>query len=157
MQQTRAVEFGTGLFVFLGIVALFFLTARVTNFDSYEGKEGYTLTARFDNVGSLKMRAPVEISGVKIGRVTSITFDDELLEAVVTMRIDAQYDKIPNDSDASILTQGILGSQYIGLEAGGSMDFFKNNDEIQFTQSALVLEKLISKYLFSQADKGKEE
>jgi phospholipid/cholesterol/gamma-HCH transport system substrate-binding protein len=90
---------------------------------------------------------------VKIGRVTSISFDDEMLEAVVEMRIDARYDKIPNDSDASILTQGILGGQYIGLEPGGSMEFFANDDEIQFTQSALVLEKLVSKYLFSQADK----
>jgi phospholipid/cholesterol/gamma-HCH transport system substrate-binding protein len=89
--------------------------------------------------------------------VTSIIFDDELLEAVVEVRIDSRYDKIPNDSDASILTQGILGGQYIGLEPGGSMEFFKDQDEIQFTQSALVLEKLVSKYLFSQADKGKEE
>jgi phospholipid/cholesterol/gamma-HCH transport system substrate-binding protein len=156
MQQTRAVEFGTGLFVFLGIVALFFLTTRVTNFDSYEGEKGYTLTARFDNVGSLKLRSPVAMSGVKIGRVTSIVFDDEMLEAVVTMRIDANYDQIPNDSDASILTQGILGGQYIGLEPGGSEESFVNNDEIQFTQSALVLEKLISKYLFSQAEKDEE-
>ena len=156
MQQTRAVEFGTGLFVFLGIVALFFLTTRVTNFDSYEGERGYTLTARFDNVGSLKLRSPVAMSGVKIGRVTSIVFDDEMLEAVVTMRIDANYDQIPNDSDASILTQGILGGQYIGLEPGGSEDFFVDDDEIQFTQSALVLEKLISKYLFSQAEKDEE-
>ena len=156
MQQTRAVEFGTGLFVFLGIVALFFLTTRVTNFDSYEGESGYTLTARFDNVGSLKLRSPVAMSGVKIGRVTSIVFDDEMLEAVVTMRIDASYDQIPNDSDASILTQGILGGQYIGLEPGGSEEFFVDDDEIQFTQSALVLEKLISKYLFSQAEKGEE-
>jgi phospholipid/cholesterol/gamma-HCH transport system substrate-binding protein len=93
------------------------------------------------------------MSGVKIGRVTSIAFDDEMLEAVVKMRIDSRYDKIPNDSDASILTQGILGGQYIGLEPGGSMEFFADNDEIQFTQSAIVLEKLVSKYLFSQTDK----
>lgn len=154
MQQTRAVEFGTGLFVFLGIVALFFLTTRVTNFDSYEGDKGYTLSARFDNIGSLKLRSPVAMSGVKIGRVTSIVFDDEMLEAVVEMRIDANYARIPNDSDASILTQGILGGQYIGLEPGGSEEYFVDNDEVQFTQSALVLEKLISKYLFSQGDKG---
>ncbi|MDH3915436.1 MAG: outer membrane lipid asymmetry maintenance protein MlaD [Chromatiales bacterium] len=153
MQQTRAVEIGTGLFVFLGIVALFFLTTRVTNFDSYEGDEGYTLTARFDNIGTLKLRSPVSMSGVKVGRVSSIVFDDEMLEAVVELRIDAHYSKIPNDSDASILTQGILGGQYIGLEAGGSEEFFVDQDEIQFTQSALVLEKLVSKYLFSRGDK----
>jgi phospholipid/cholesterol/gamma-HCH transport system substrate-binding protein len=155
MQQTRAVEIGTGLFVFLGIVALFFLTTRVTNFDSYEGDEGYTLTARFDNIGTLKLRSPVSMSGVKVGRVSSIIFDDEMLEAVVELRIDGQYSKIPNDSDASILTQGILGGQYIGLEPGGSEEFFADQDEIQFTQSALVLEKLVSKYLFSQG--GKED
>ena len=152
MQQTRAVEFGTGLFVFLGVLALFFLTTRVTNFDSYSGDEGYTLTGRFDNVGSLKLRSPVAMSGVTIGRVTGIDFDTEMLEAVVTMRIDSRYSTIPDDSDASILTQGILGGQYIGLEPGGSEDYFVDNDEIQFTQSALVLEQLISKYLFSQAD-----
>ena len=152
MQQTRAVEFGTGLFVFLGVLALFFLTTRVTNFDSYSGDEGYTLTGRFDNVGSLKLRSPVAMSGVTIGRVTAIDFDPEMLEAVVTMRIDSRYDTIPDDSDASILTQGILGGQYIGLEPGGSPEYFADNDEIQFTQSALVLEQLISKYLFSQAD-----
>ena len=155
MQQTRAVEIGTGLFVFLRIVALFFLTTRVTNFDSYEGDEGYTLTARFDNIGTLKLRSPVSMSGVKVGRVSSIIFDDEMLEAVVELRIDGQYSKIPNDSDASILTQGILGGQYIGLEPGGSEEFFADQDEIQFTQSALVLEKLVSKYLFSQG--GKED
>jgi phospholipid/cholesterol/gamma-HCH transport system substrate-binding protein len=157
MQQTRAVEFGTGLFVFLGILALFFLTTRVTNFDSYSGDEGYTLIGRFDNVGSLKLRSPVAMSGVTIGRVSSIDFDSEMLEAVVTMRIDSRYDQIPDDSDASILTQGILGGQYIGLEPGGSPEFFADNDEIQFTQSALVLEQLISKYLFSQADKDDGE
>lgn len=152
MQQTRAVEFGTGLFVFLGVLALFFLTTRVTNFDSYSGDEGYTLTGRFDNVGSLKLRSPVAMSGVTIGRVTGIEFDSEMLEAVVTMRIDSRYSTIPDDSDASILTQGILGGQYVGLEPGGSPEYFANDDEIQFTQSALVLEQLISKYLFSQAD-----
>jgi phospholipid/cholesterol/gamma-HCH transport system substrate-binding protein len=156
MRQTRAVEFGTGLFVFLGIVALFFLTTRVTNFDAYEGQEGYTLTARFDNIGSLKLRSPVSMSGVTIGRVAGIQFDVERLEALVTMRIDSRYDKIPDDSDASILTQGILGGQYIGLEPGGSEEFFGDNDEVQFTQSALVLEQLISKYLFSQGDKDEE-
>ncbi|MGB5542722.1 MAG: outer membrane lipid asymmetry maintenance protein MlaD [Gammaproteobacteria bacterium] len=152
MRQTRAVEFGTGLFVFMGIVALFFLTTRVTNFDSYEGDKGYTLVARFDNVGTLKERSPVSMSGVTIGRVTEVQFDGDELEAVVRMRINSDYTKIPDDSDASILTQGILGGQYVGLEPGGSEDFFQDSDEIQFTQSALVLEQLISKYLFSQGE-----
>jgi phospholipid/cholesterol/gamma-HCH transport system substrate-binding protein len=152
MRQTRAVEFGTGLFVFMGIVALFFLTTRVTNFDSYQGDKGYTLIARFDNVGTLKERSPVSMSGVTIGRVVDVKFDGDALEAVVRMRINSEYNKIPDDSDASILTQGILGGQYVGLEPGGSEDYFKDSDEIQFTQSALVLEQLISKYLFSQGE-----
>jgi len=152
MRQTRAVEFGTGLFVFMGIVALFFLTTRVTNFDSYQGDKGYTLIARFDNVGTLKERSPVSMSGVTIGRVVDVEFDGDALEAVVRMRINSEYNKIPDDSDASILTQGILGGQYVGLEPGGSEDYFKDSDEIQFTQSALVLEQLISKYLFSQGE-----
>jgi phospholipid/cholesterol/gamma-HCH transport system substrate-binding protein len=151
MQQTRAVELGTGLFVFMGILALFFLTTRVTTFDAYAGDQGYELQARFDQIGTLKVRAPMSISGVQIGRVTGIEFDAERLEAVVTMRIGAQYDQIPNDSDASILTAGILGGQYIGLQPGGAEEYFADGDEILFTQSAVVLEQLISKYLFSQA------
>ncbi|SRR6056297_301431 len=154
MQQTRAVELGTGLFVFMGILALFFLTTRVSSFDSQVGAEGYELTARFDQVGTLKERAPVSISGVPIGRVTDIEFDSERLEAVVTMRISSRYDRIPEDSDASILTSGILGGQYIGLQPGGSDDYFGDGDEISFTQSAVVLEQLISKYLFSQGSGG---
>lgn len=154
MQQTRAVELGTGLFVFMGIVALFFLTTRVSSFDKYPAGEGYELQARFDQVGTLKVRAPVSIAGVQIGRVTAIDFDTERLEAVVTMRIAPQYDRIPADSDASILTSGILGGQYIGLQPGGAEDYLGDGDEILYTQSAVVLEQLISKYLFNQAGAG---
>jgi len=154
MQQTRAVELGTGLFVFMGILALFFLTTRVTSFDAYSGDGGYELTARFDQIGTLKTRSPVSISGVQIGRVTAIDFDADRLEAVVTMRIDSRYDRIPNDSDASILTSGILGGQYIGLQPGGAEEYFRDGDEIAFTQSAVVLEQLIGKYLFGQAEAG---
>ncbi|NGP54327.1 outer membrane lipid asymmetry maintenance protein MlaD [Thioalkalivibrio sp. XN8] len=154
MQQTRAVELGTGLFVFMGIVALFFLTTRVSSFDEYAGQEGYELQARFDQVGTLKVRAPVSIAGVQIGRVTAIEFDTERLEAVVTMRIASQYDRIPADSDASILTSGILGGQYVGLQPGGAEDYLAAGDEILYTQSAVVLEQLISKYLFNQAGAG---
>jgi phospholipid/cholesterol/gamma-HCH transport system substrate-binding protein len=150
MQQTRAVELGTGMFVFMGILALFFLTTRVTTFDTYTGEGGYELTARFDQIGTLKTRAPVSISGVQIGRVTAIEFDVDRLEAVVTMRIAGRYDRIPNDSDASILTSGILGGQYIGLQPGGAEEYFRDGDEIAFTQSAVVLEQLISRYLFGQ-------
>lgn len=154
MQQTRAVELGTGSFVFMGILALFFLATRVTSFDSYAGEDGYELTARFDQIGTLKTRSSVSISGVPIGRVTSIDFDVERLEAVVTMRISSRYDRIPSDSDARILTSGILGGQYIGLQPGGSDEYFGDGDEIAFTQSAVVLEQLISKYLFDRGGGG---
>lgn len=146
MKQTRAVELGTGLFVFLGVAALFFLTTQTSNLQ-YQGDGGFSLSARFDNVGSLKIRAPVAMAGVTIGRVEAIEFDGDELNAVVTMRIGEEYDKIPDDSDATIFTSGLLGAQYIGLEAGGSDSYFQDDDEIEFTQSAIVLEQLIGKYL----------
>ena len=147
MQQTRAVEVGTGLFVLLGLGALFFLTTQTTGGDDFKADEVYTVEARFENVGSLRNRAPVAMSGVTIGRVTSVTFDTVALEAVVKFVIDARYDQIPDDSDASILTAGILGSQYIGLQAGGSDLYLEDGSEILFTQSAIVLENLIGKFL----------
>ena len=157
MQQTRSVELGTGLFVLLGFAALFFLTTQTVGSNGFSADDGYEVTARFENVGSLKDRAPVAMSGVTIGRVTSVVFDPEGLEAVVTFIIDPQYDRIPEDSDASILTAGLLGSQYIGLEAGGSDMNLEEGSEIQFTQSAIVIENLISKYLFSNSSKDEEE
>lgn len=156
MQQTRAVEVGTGLFVLLGLGALFFLTTQTTGGDDFSADEVYTVEARFENVGSLRNRAPVAMSGVTIGRVTSVTFDTVTLEAVVKFVIDARYDRIPDDSDASILTAGILGSQYIGLQAGGSDLYLEDGSEILFTQSAIVLENLIGKFLVS-AGSGKED
>lgn len=149
MQQTRSVELGTGLFVLLGMAALFFLTTQTTGSDNFTGSDVYTVTARFENVGSLKNRAPVAMSGVTIGRVTDVRFDAAMLDAEVTFTIDSRYDQIPDDSDASILTSGLLGSQYIGLQAGGSDLFLEEGSEIQFTQSAIVIENLISKYLFN--------
>lgn len=149
MQQTRSIEMGTGLFVLLGMTAAFFLITQTTGSQSFSGGEAYTVTARFQNVGSLKSRAPVAMSGVTIGRVRDVVFDPVALEAVVTFDIDNRYDQIPDDSDASILTAGLLGSQYIGLQAGGSEFYLEQGSEIQFTQSAIVLENLISKYLFN--------
>lgn len=155
MQQTRSVELGTGLFVLLGLSALFFLTTQTTGSGDFSSSDAYEVTARFDNVGSLKNRAPVAMSGVTIGRVTSVAFDPQGLEAVVTFMIDARFDQIPDDSDASILTSGLLGSQYIGLQPGGSEFYLEAGSEIQFTQSAIIIENLISKYLFSQgSDSG---
>jgi phospholipid/cholesterol/gamma-HCH transport system substrate-binding protein len=147
MQQTRTMELGTGLFALLGIGALFFLTTQTTGSDDFNVDDTFEVSARFENVGSLKPRAPVSISGVTIGRVTGITFDSESLEAEVTFVIDSRYDQIPDDSDASILTAGLLGSQYIGLTAGGSPLFLEDGSEILFTQSAIVLENIIGKFL----------
>jgi phospholipid/cholesterol/gamma-HCH transport system substrate-binding protein len=157
MQQTRAVEVGTGLFVLLGISALFFLTTQTTGGDSFSAKETFEVQARFENVGSLKSRAPVSMSGVTIGRIKDVRFDAESLEAVVTFVIDSQYDKIPDDSDASILTAGLLGSQYISLQAGGSDIYLENGSELYYTQSAIVLENLIGKYLFSNKSNSDSE
>ena len=147
MQQTRTVELGTGLFALLGMGALFFLSTQTTGGEDFSADETFEVTARFDNVGSLRARAPVAMSGVTIGRVKRIEFDPAALDAVVTMVIDARYDQIPEDSDASILTAGLLGSQYIGLQAGGSEFFLEDGSEIMLTQSAIVLENLIGKFL----------
>lgn len=148
MQQTRSIEFGTGLFVLLGLAALFFLTTQTTGSEAFSGGEAYEVTARFQNVGNLKARAPVAMSGVTIGRVTSIQLDPQRLDAQVTFVIDTRYDQIPDDTDAAILTSGLLGSQYIGLQPGGSDTYLHDGSEVMFTQSAVVLENLISKYLF---------
>jgi len=147
MQQTRTVELGTGLFALLGMGALFFLTTQTTGGEDFSADETFRITARFDNVGSLRPRAPVSMSGVTIGRVTRIDFDPAALDAVVTMDIDARYDQIPEDSDASILTAGLLGSQYVGLQAGGSEFYLEEGSEVLLTQSAIVLESLIGKFL----------
>ena len=147
MQQTRAVEVSTGLFVFLGFAALFFLITQTTTIGGYVQDDTYEVTARFQNVGSLKVRAPVAMAGVTIGRVSAIEFDPQRLDAVVTMRIEENYDQIQEDSDASILTAGLLGSQYIGLQPGGSDMYLEDGSEVLFTQSAVVLENLIGKFL----------
>jgi phospholipid/cholesterol/gamma-HCH transport system substrate-binding protein len=155
MQQTRSIELGTGLFVLLGLAALFFLTTQTTGSEAFTGGDTFQVTARFQNVGNLKNRAPVSMSGVTIGRVTSVQFDPVRLDARVTFIIDSRYDQIPDDSDAAILTSGLLGSQYIGLQAGGSETYLHDGSEVMFTQSAVVLENLISKYLF-QSGSGEE-
>jgi phospholipid/cholesterol/gamma-HCH transport system substrate-binding protein len=147
MRQNRAVELGTGLFVLLGIGALLFLTTQTTGRNDFSTARTYVVEARFENVGSLKKRSPVAMSGVTIGRVTDIQFDNISLEAVVTLVIDSRYDQIPDDSDASILTAGLLGSQYIGLQAGGSETYLEEGSEIYLTQSAVILENLIGKFL----------
>jgi len=151
MRQTRAIELGTGLFVLLGFAALFFLITQITSREFGFGDGGYRLTASFEQIGGLKPGAPVSMSGVTIGRVESIAYDFSEYRARVTLRIDSAYDRIPDDSDAGILTAGLLGGQYVGIGPGSSEVFFADGDQIQFTQSAIVLENLISKFLFSKA------
>jgi phospholipid/cholesterol/gamma-HCH transport system substrate-binding protein len=151
MRATRAIELGTGLFVLLGFSALFFLVTQITNKEIGFGDSSYRLTAGFEQIGGLKAGAPVSMSGVTIGRVESIGYDFTEYKAKVVLRIDGRYDRIPEDSDASIFTAGLLGGQYVGISPGGSETFFKDGDQIEFTQSAIVLENLISKFLFSRA------
>jgi len=149
MRATRTVEISTGLFVLLGFAALFFLVTQITNRElSIEGKS-YEVTALFENVGSLKPGAAVSMAGVTVGRVDSITFDQEVYKAVVRMRISSAYNRIPKDSDASIMTSGLLGGQYIGITAGGDEEFLTQGDRIDFVQDALVLENLINQLVAS--------
>jgi phospholipid/cholesterol/gamma-HCH transport system substrate-binding protein len=148
MRKSRTLDLGTGSFVVLGFVALFFLTTQTTSRGiSLASPPHYDLTAKFDNIGDLKVGAPVSMSGVEMGRVTKIAFDSKEYKAVVTMRIDERYNQIPTDSDAAIYTQGLLGGKFIGLTAGGAETYLKDKDQIDFTQSAFVLENLIGQVL----------
>lgn len=155
MRQTRAVEFGTGLFVLIGVASIFFLTTQATGSDDFSATNVYEVQVRFDNVGSLKTRAPVAMAGVTIGRVTSIEFDPYELNAIVTFEIDSRYDQIPDDSDVAILTAGLLGSQYLGMQPGGSPDYLVDGGgDFLLPQSAIVLENLIGKFLVRDSDDG---
>jgi phospholipid/cholesterol/gamma-HCH transport system substrate-binding protein len=148
MRKSRTLDLGTGSFVLLGFAALFFLTTQTTSRGiSLASPPHYDLTAKFDNIGDLKAGAPVSMSGVEVGRVTKIAFDSKEYKAVVTLRIDARYNQIPTDSDAAIYTQGLLGGKFIGLTAGGAETYLKDKDQIDFTQSAFVLENLIGQLL----------
>ena len=157
MRATRTVEISTGLFVLLGFAALFFLVTQITNRELSVNGKSYEVQAWFENVGSLKPGAAVSMAGVTIGRVESITFDQQVYKAVVRMRIDSAYDRIPNDSDASIMTSGLLGGQYIGLTAGGSEEYLKSGDRIDFVQDALVLENLINQLVATFSRRGEDE
>jgi len=156
MRANYKVELSSGIFLLLGIAALLWLATEATDYGMQVGKDTYKVTARFTNVADLKDRAPVKIGGVTVGLVESISLDPVVFDAVVEMKIDRRFSAIPNDSGASILTSGILGDRYIGLDPGGAMDVLADGDEIFVTQSAVVLESLISKYLFN-TDKGNDE
>lgn len=154
MFHSRTLEIAVGIFVALGLAALFILAMKVSNLSTFSDVEGYPLVARFDNIGGLKAQAPVTMAGVRIGRIEQISFDDKTYEAVVTLKINNQYNHLPRDSSASIFTSGLLGEQYIALEAGGDPQYLKGNDHITVTQSALVLEQMIGQFLFKTAAEG---
>lgn len=156
MRSTRTIEMSTGLFVLLGFAALFFLVTQITNRQLSIDGHSYDLEARFENIGSLKIGAAVSMAGVTVGRVQSIQLDQNVYKAVVRMKINAAYNRIPTDSDASIMTSGLIGGQYVGITAGGSEEYLKSGDRIELVQDALVLENLINQLAASFSKRGSD-
>lgn len=154
MQNNRSLEIMVGLFLVLGFLAALFMALQAANLGSFSfGNKTYAVTADFDNIGGLKPRAAVKSAGVVVGRVRSIAFDPQTFQARVTMDMDARY-PFPDDSSAKILTAGLLGEQYVGIEAGADEENLKEGSRIKRTQSAVVLENLISQFLYSKAEDG---
>jgi len=155
--RKSAIDVWVGIFVAIGLLAALFLTLKVGNMNAVSFAPTYKISARFDNIGGLKPRAHVKSAGVVVGRIANISFDDKTYQATVVMKIEDSF-KFPKDSSAKILTSGLLGEQYIGLEAGGSDDMLANGEKISQTQSAIVLENLISQFLYNKAaDSGQEK
>jgi phospholipid/cholesterol/gamma-HCH transport system substrate-binding protein len=150
------IDLWVGVFVALGFAALLFLALKVGNLATFSTNQTYQVNAKFANIGGLKVRGPVKSAGVVVGRVADIRFDNESYEALVTMTLDVNY-QFPRDTTAKILTSGILGEQYVGLEAGGDGVMLKQGDRVRLTQSAVVLENLISQFMFNKAAEGKDE
>jgi phospholipid/cholesterol/gamma-HCH transport system substrate-binding protein len=153
--QRKSLDLWVGLFVFLGAAALFFLAMKAGNLSSFSFGHVYPVLAKFDNIGGLKPQAPVKSAGVVVGRVGEVTFDDKTFQAVVTLNLDSRY-QFPKDSSVKILTSGLLGEQYIGMTPGGDTHNLTAGDKITMTQSAVVLEDLISQFLYSKAAEGKD-
>jgi len=154
MEKTSIIEIWVGVFVAIGLGALFLLAMQVSNLTEFrDHNEGYVLTAEFQNIGNLKVRSPVKLAGVKIGKVAAIRLDTDNYQAVVEMRIQPQY-RLPDDSIASIYTAGLLGEQYIAIDAGGSPDYLADGDSFEITQLALVLEELVGKFLVNASEKS---
>ncbi|MCA1978469.1 MAG: outer membrane lipid asymmetry maintenance protein MlaD [Thiobacillus sp.] len=147
------LDLWVGIFVVAGIAALLFLALKVGSMNTVNTSDSYTVLARFENIGGLKVRAPVKSAGVVVGRVSDIRFDNERYEAAVTLRLDKRY-AFPKDSSAAILTSGLLGEQYVGLSAGGDSVKLKQGDRILITQDAVVLENLIGQFLYGKAQEG---
>lgn len=154
--QRSTMDLWVGVFVAAGLAAMLFLALKVGNLASANLSESYLIKARFDNIGGLKVRAPVKSAGVVVGRVQSIDFDAGRYQAVVALEVDKRY-PFPRDTFATILTSGLLGEQYVGLEAGGDTEVLKAGEDIKKTQSAVVLEKLISQFMFNQAASGEKK
>ena len=150
------LDLWVGLFVIVGVAALLFLALKVGSMSTVNTSNSYEVVARFDNIGGLKPRAPVKSAGVVVGRVADITFDNETYEAAVTLRLDKRY-AFPKDTSAAIMTSGLLGEQYIGLEAGGDSQKLKDRDRIFLTQSAVVLENLIGQFIYGKAQEGAKQ
>lgn len=159
MKNSRSLEIGTGLFVLLGFGALAFLTTQLPGTSlKFGGSDGgYTVSAKFDNIGDLKPGSPVTMAGVRIGRVESIRIDPVDFRAEAILRLEDQYVQIPDDSDAGIQTAGLLGGKYVGLNAGGSETFLKQGSQIEITQSAIVLENLVNKFFANMANRGSDD
>ena len=156
MMKRKGLDLWVGVFVAMGLGALLFLALKVGNLASFSAAEAYLIEANFDNIGGLKKRAPVKSAGVVVGRVEDIVFDTETYEATVAMSIDRRYG-FPKDTSAKILTAGLLGEQYVGLAAGGDTVKLKDGDKLKITQSAVVLENLISQFLFDKAADGSKD
>lgn len=156
MMSRKTLDLWVGVFVVIGFGALLFLALKVANLSAFTGGDSYQIKAKFDNIGGLKVRAPVKSAGVVVGRVSEIHFDNQSFEAVVTMSIDSGF-QFPRDSSAKILTSGLLGEQFIGLTAGGDAVNLKSGDALKITQSAVVLENLISQFLYSKAAEGNDK
>jgi phospholipid/cholesterol/gamma-HCH transport system substrate-binding protein len=153
MMTRKELDLWVGIFAVAGIGAMLFLSLKVANLASFSSADSYQIKAKFDNIGGLKVRAPVKSAGVVVGRVGEVRFDNESFEAVVTLSLDSRY-QFPKDSSAKILTSGLLGEQYIGLSPGGDSANLKGGDSLKLTQSAVVLENLISQFLYSKAAEG---
>jgi phospholipid/cholesterol/gamma-HCH transport system substrate-binding protein len=156
MRANYKVEFASGIFLALGVAALVWLATEATNYGQDLGEETYLISARFTNVGDLKDRAPVKVGGVTVGLVKDVRLDPVTFEAIVEMRIDQRFNELPADTSAAILTSGVLGDRYVGLEPGGDPDVLQDGDELFLTQSAVVLEQLIGKYLVNPGNSDKE-
>lgn len=143
-----------GLFVAIGIGALFFMAMKISNISGISDNESYTISAAFENSGGLKVKSPVVVGGVRVGRVVAISLDQKKFQSIVKMKIDAQYNQFPEDTTASIFTAGLLGEQYVSLEPGGMDELLVDKSMIEITQSALVLEEIIGQFLFK--DKNTE-